>query len=86
MTDPEIIEDIPINRNRQHLGQAQGTLFTTPEVLQLIGRDGCSAGADSVLDGTANTSHMKLTPLQQTYFPAFNTRKTKIKVTLKKLF
>lgn len=31
VTDPDKIEDIPTNRNRQHLGRAQGTLFTTPE-------------------------------------------------------
>ena len=33
VTGQEKIEDILIDRNRQHLGQAQGTLFTTSEVL-----------------------------------------------------
>ena len=31
--DSEKIEDILIDRNRQHLGQAQGTFFSTPEIL-----------------------------------------------------
>ena len=53
VTDPEKIEEILIDRNSQHLGQAQGTLFTTPEVIKLIGHDGCSEGADAVLQGTA---------------------------------
>ena len=46
ITDPEQIEEILIIRNRQHLGQAQGTLFITPEVIQLIGTDDCSKGAE----------------------------------------
>ena len=74
ITDPEKIEEILIDRNRQHLGQAQGTLFASPEVLKLVGHDGCSEGADSVLKGTADTSHMKITPLQQIYFLTSNIR------------
>ena len=83
VTDPEQIEEILIDRNRQHLGQAQGTLFTTPEVLKLIGYNGYSEGSDSVLKGTVDTSHIRITPLQKTYFPTSNVRRTKIKAILK---
>ena len=45
--------------------------------MQLIGHDRCLACADSVLDGTTDTFHMKLSPLQQTHFPTFNARRGK---------
>ena len=44
VTGQEKIEDILIDRNRQHLGQK------TSKVLQLIGHDRYSVGADSILD------------------------------------
>ena len=66
-----------ISRNRQHLGQDQGTLFITFEVVQLINTDGCSKCIESLLHGNADTSDIKLTPLQRVYFQTYHLRKIK---------
>ena len=43
----------------------------------VIGKDGCSPGADKILLGTFNPPPNLLTPLQYQYFKTFN-RKTKL--------
>ena len=51
--------------------------------MKLIGHDGCSEGADAVLQGTTYTSHMKITPLQRTYFSNLQFKKNKTKSNIK---
>lgn len=77
ITDTVNMEEILISINKQHLGQAQGTLFTTLEVIKLIGIDGCSQSAESMLNDNADTSGIDLTPLQKIYFSNLQSKKTK---------
>ena len=72
-----------ISRNRQHLGQDQGTLFITFEVVQLISTDGCSKCIESLLHGNADTSDIKLTPLQRVYISNLYFKKNKGKNNIK---
>ena len=57
-----------IKRIIHHLSQAEGTLFTTNKMKSIIGKDGCSPGADEILLGTFKTPLNLLTPLQTQYF------------------
>ena len=57
-----------IKRKIHHLSQAEGTLFTTNKMKSIIGKDGCSPGADEILLGTFKTPLNLLTPLQTQYF------------------
>ena len=53
-SDPQVIEKLLIKRNIHHLSQAEGTLITTNKIQSIIGKDGCSPGADDILLGTFN--------------------------------
>ena len=67
-SDPQVIEKLLIKRNIHHLFQAEGTLFTTNKMKNIIGNDGCSPDADEILMGTFNHHPNLLTPLQVQYF------------------
>ena len=45
------IEKVLMKRNIAPSSQAKGTLFTTTPLVKLISKDGCSPGADSIIDG-----------------------------------
>ena len=51
-----------------HLSQVEGTLFTTNKMKSIIGKDGCSAGADEILLGAFKPPPNLLTLLQTQYF------------------
>ena len=67
ITDSNVIEKVLI-KHIAHLSQAEGTLFTTTPLVKLIGKDGCSLGADSILDESFVLPKHLLTPLQTAYF------------------
>ena len=48
------IEKVRIKRNIAHLSQVEEILFTTPLLVKVIDKDGCTTGTDSILDGTFN--------------------------------
>ena len=43
-------------------------MFTTKTTQRIIGKDGCSSGADEILSGTFISPPNLLTPLQEQYF------------------
>ena len=61
-----MIEKVLFQHNIAHLSQAEATLFTTTPLVKLIGKDGCSPGADSILNESFDPPKYLLTPLQTT--------------------
>ena len=73
--DPETISTILIERNRRHYAQAEGTPFTTSELLNTFGRSACTSLADQFLLGQHQVEHHSaavqevLAALQQNQLP-----------------
>ena len=63
-----MIEKVPFQRNIAHLSQAGETLFRITPIVKLIGKDGYSPGADSVLNESVDPPKHLLAPLQTAYF------------------
>ena len=68
ITESNKIEKVLIKRNISHPSQAEGTLFATPSMIDLIGKDGCAPGVDKIIDGTYDQPIDKISPLQLEYF------------------
>ena len=60
-----MVQKYIIERNRRHLNQAQGTLWTIKPLQILLGLDNRSPFGNSVLDGTIDLSQLPLIQLQQ---------------------
>ena len=63
----EEIEKIIIERNRQHLNQAEGTPFTQEPLLSIMGNDACTEASDKLLTGSFNYETIQTTLLQKQY-------------------
>ena len=61
--DPVMVEQYIIERNKQHLNQAQGTPCTIESLQSLLGLDSRTPFGNSVLDGTVNLKQPPLTTL-----------------------
>ena len=57
-----------LKQNIALLSQAEGTLFTTHMMIDLIGKDDCTPGADTILNEWYIPPEGKLSPLQIAYF------------------
>jgi hypothetical protein len=60
VTDPTVVEDKLLTRNKQHFSQAQGTLFTRPEMQDHIKYEGVSQAVDILLQGTVQIPNSAL--------------------------
>ena len=58
VVDTQRIEEILLERNQKHYGQARGTPFTTGELGELVGISGTTTESDRVIDGDYNTDHL----------------------------
>ena len=65
--DPDIIKLLMIERNAQHLNQAEGYPFTIEPLAILIDKDSFTSFSEEILKGTANLSTLNLTPTTETY-------------------
>jgi hypothetical protein len=53
--DPKVIEDCLMERNINHFGQAEGTLFTRKDITQMYDYEGTSLNVTDLLDGKYKT-------------------------------
>ena len=53
---PEEIEELLLERNRRHFGQAEGTPFTQPPLSMDVRYNGSGIHAETILEGTYDTS------------------------------
>jgi hypothetical protein len=60
VTDPTAVEDKLLTRNKQHFSQAQGTLFTRPEMQDHFKYEGVSQAVDILLQGTVQIPNSAL--------------------------
>ena len=51
ITDPREVEKAIIERNIEHFGQAQGTAFTSQDLIAIFGKDGESQETENLLQG-----------------------------------
>ena len=65
--DPDIIKRLMIERNAQHLNQAEGYPFTMEPLAILIDKDSFTSFSEEILKGTANFFTLNLTPTTETY-------------------
>ena len=68
LTYPEVIEDILLEQNKVHLGQAKEILFTKSEIVKCIGKNGCVKGTDDILNGRNTYQYLQLIASQNQYF------------------
>jgi hypothetical protein len=58
ITDPIIIEDKLLERNKKHFGQAEGSLFSNPNFQEMFQYEGVSPGVDMLLEGKLEVDAM----------------------------
>jgi hypothetical protein len=51
LSDPTKVENAIIDRNIKHFGQAEGTAFTTRDLIMIFGIDGDSQATDNLIQG-----------------------------------
>ena len=51
ISDPTRVEELLLDRNREHFGQAQGTPFTGQAIIDIFGVDGSSTATDDLITG-----------------------------------
>ena len=72
--NPEEIEKVLTSRNKAHLSQLEGTLFTIASLKDMLGPDSFTPFGNSLLTGTVDMTNLPLSKLQKLYF--INLQKT----------
>ena len=65
--DPEIMEQVIVERNSHHLNQAKGTPLTIEPLLSLIGTDSFTSFFQELLNGTPDLTPLPLSPKIKNY-------------------
>ena len=76
ISDPEQIDKYYAERNTHHLNQAQGSAFTIEPLNRLIGEDSFTSFSDEILNGTADLSKLKFSPIIKKYLHQLKRNKT----------
>jgi hypothetical protein len=76
VSDPKEIEDCLLARNIKHFGQAEGSLFTRPDITQLFNYEGTSTYVETLLEGQCNIDNIpNLNNQAKTLFNLLNNKK-----------
>ena len=66
--NPEEIEKVLTSRNKEHLSQPEGMIFTIGPLKDLLGPDSFTPFGKALLTGTADMSNLPLSKLQKLHF------------------
>ena len=74
--DPNLIDQVIVDRNANHLSQVDGTPFTVEPLLSLIGKETFTTFSQEILDGKTDISKLQLSPTIQLYTKNLKQNKT----------
>lgn len=76
---PTLIEELILDRNSNHLNQAQGSPFTVERLQSFLGTDIDTSFAEALLNGNTKIHHIPLTKVTKRYLESLTRNKELIK-------
>ena len=84
ITEPKLVEQIILRRNKLHFRQAEFNPLASPETIERLGFGATSPLSDAIINGTADVPSVTDNPMSKALLKILKTSKDKLKIQITK--